>query len=260
MNLEFVPVKNQKFEWGRTINPFNCDCKKCDFMNCPKHNYAVKMTRKKYKVSDFWNEWKDKILELNKPQRWQYSFHGKYTFKMTWEMINDFFDFLCFSFPKGTYWSPSSPEIWDGDIEDCVYQEISLIKLSRSGNEITLGNIDIGRHYIIDYDLSDRQYALAEKIAKELKWLKEKMFEYYQERDKDWKIGWLSLDGRHYPCNHCEHITLAHHLGGGELTLESEGWVKVALHEDFGYFQHYRPGLSAEQRNWLSLNGYVVED
>ena len=123
MNLEFVPVKNQKFEWGRTINPFNCDCEKCDFMHCPKHNYAVKMVRKKYSVSDFWNEWKDKILELNKPQKWQYSFHGKYTFKMTWEMINDFFDFLCFNFPKGTYWSPSSPDTWGGEIENCVYQE-----------------------------------------------------------------------------------------------------------------------------------------
>ena len=260
MRLEFVPVKNQKFDWGRTINPFNCDCESCDFMNCPKRNYAVKMVRKKYSVAVFWNEWKDKILELNKPQKWMYSFHGKYTFKMTYDMINDFFDFLCFSFPKGTYWTPASPETWGGEIENCVYQEISLIKLSRAGKEITLGNIDIGRHYIIDYDLNDKQYALAEKIVKELKWLKEKVFEYYQERDKDWKIGWLSLEGRHYPCSHCEHVTLAHHLGGGEITLESDGWVKVALNEKHGYFQHYRPGLSAEQRNWLSLHGYLVED
>lgn len=46
MPFKMVPVKNQKFEIGRTINPFNCDCKKCDFMNCPKNNYAVKMTKK----------------------------------------------------------------------------------------------------------------------------------------------------------------------------------------------------------------------
>ena len=41
MKLKFVPVKNQKFEWGRTINPFKCDCEECTFMNCPKSNYAV---------------------------------------------------------------------------------------------------------------------------------------------------------------------------------------------------------------------------
>ena len=46
MSFKMVPIKNQKFEIGRTINPFNCDCKKCDFMNCPKNNYAVKMTKK----------------------------------------------------------------------------------------------------------------------------------------------------------------------------------------------------------------------
>ena len=49
-------------------------------------------------------------------------------------------------------------------------------------------------------------------------------------------------------------------LGGGEIALEMDGWVKVALEDEDGYFQHYRPGPSAEQRNWLSLNGYLVED
>lgn len=185
MYLEFVPVKNQKFDICRTINPLKCDCEKCDFMNCPKHNYAVKMVRKKYDVSVFWNEWKDKILELNKPQAWLHNFYDSYTFKMTYDMINDFFDFLCFSFPKGTYWSPKSPETWGGEIGDCVYKEIALIKFSRAGREIDIGRIDIGSHCVIDYDLNDRQYALAEKIAANLKWLKEKMFEYYQKQDKN---------------------------------------------------------------------------
>lgn len=52
-SLEYIPVKNQKFDIGRTINPFKCDCKQCDFLHCPKNNYAVKMKRKSFTVSDF---------------------------------------------------------------------------------------------------------------------------------------------------------------------------------------------------------------
>lgn len=259
MNLEFVPVNNQKFDIGRTINPFKCDCEKCDFMNCPKHNYAVKMVRKKYNVLDFWNEWENKILELNKPQRWMYSFHDKYKFRMTYEMINDFFDFLCFSFPKGTYWSPTCPESYDGEIETRVYQHISLVKFSRTGSEIEVGSIEIAKHKIYEYDFSDRQYKLAKKIRDAMAQLKEFVFEYYQEQDKDWVIGWLDRNGRHYPCNHCEHGTLAHELGFGEVTLERDGWVKVALEDENGYFCNERM-LTAEQRNWLALHGYIVED
>lgn len=45
MSLEFVPVKGQTFDIGRTINFTKCHCEKCDFMNCP--NYAKKMTVKR---------------------------------------------------------------------------------------------------------------------------------------------------------------------------------------------------------------------
>lgn len=258
MNLEFVPVKGQKFDIGRTINPFKCDCEKCTFMNCPKHNYAVKMTRKKYDISVFWNEWKDRILEINKPKRWQYSFHNRYNFAMTYDMINDFFDFLCFNFPKGTYWQPTSPVGLSDNIGDDIYNSITLIKFSRAGREVNLGEITIHNHYVWDYDLSERQYKLAEKIAENLRWLKEKVFEYYREQDKDWKIGWLSPDGRHYPCSHVEHDRLARELGG-EGYLESTGWIRVALEDEDGFFlcRHF---ATPEQRNWLSLNGYNTED
>ena len=50
MTLEFTPVKNQRFDIGRTINPYICDCKTCDFMNCPKDNYVVKLKRKRHTV------------------------------------------------------------------------------------------------------------------------------------------------------------------------------------------------------------------
>ena len=41
MKLAFEPVKNQKFDIGRTINFTKCDCEVCNFMRCPKHNYAL---------------------------------------------------------------------------------------------------------------------------------------------------------------------------------------------------------------------------
>lgn len=260
MHLEYTPVKGQKFEIGRTINPANCDCEVCAFLNCPKKNYAVKMTRKKYTVDVFWNQWKDEILKLNHPRRWQYSFHDEYNLRLTFDMISDFFDILCFAFPKGLYWSHENPENYDdGDIGSMVYKDVGLVKFSRSGKEIRLGRIRIANHEIYDYDLSERQYKLAEKVSGALRLVKEKVFEYYQEKDKDWLVGWLARDGRHYPCGHCEHITLAQYLGGDELHLESTGWIKVALHDEDGYFGN-RDRMSAEQRNWLSLNGYYLED
>ena len=53
MITEFVPVPNQKFDIGRTINPFICDCEQCDFLHCPKNNYAVRMKLKSFLASEF---------------------------------------------------------------------------------------------------------------------------------------------------------------------------------------------------------------
>lgn len=260
MNLEYIPVKGQKFEFGRTINPAKCDCQVCTFLSCPKKNYVVKMARKKYTVDVFWDEWKDEILKLNKPSRWQYSFHNKYDLRLTFDMISDFFDTLLFTFPKGLYWAHECPEDYDdGDIGKKVYKEIGLIRFSRSGQEIRVGRIAIAKPEIYDYDLSDRQYKLAEKVRDALAFIKNKVFEYYEEQDEDWLIGWLSPEGRHYPCGHCEHTTLARYLGSNELLLEGTGWAKIALPYDEGVFLgSYFP--TAEQRNWLSLHGFNVDE
>ena len=56
-------IKNQKFDIGRTINPFKCDCEKCDFLHCPKNNYAVKTKPHKYKVSEFCELWHDELIK-----------------------------------------------------------------------------------------------------------------------------------------------------------------------------------------------------
>lgn len=261
MSFEFVPVKGQKFDFGRTINPFKCDCPHCDFMNCPKNNYAVKMKKKIWKVADFWEEFKDEILEINKPMKWQYSFHKWYDLELNYKLITEFMDML-FSFPKGTYWSPQDPK-WctdDTDIDDQIYKTIALQKVSRKGSIIDLGSVVIRSGDYYDFDLSEAQERLAVKISNALKELKELVFKHYQEKYSEWRIGWLSPEGRHYPCSSTEHSVLARMIDGGEYMLETQGWIKIASENEDGYLGNGRWHLTAEQRNWLSLNGYVLED
>ena len=258
MSFVMIPVKNQKFEWGRTINPFKCDCEECIYMNCPKHNYAVRMTKKIWKVKDFWEQYKEEIIAINKPCIWEYGFHNEYVLELNYKLITEFIDML-FSFPKGTYWSPEDAKfsICDGEIEEKIYRIIALQKVSRRGNIINLCSISVRNGNYIDYDLSATQEKLAIRISKALKELKELLFEYYQEQDKEWVIGWLSPEGRHYPCKHTEHFFLANKLGGGECYLETMGWVKVALSDTYFFMGR---NMTAEQKNWLSINGFEVEE
>ena len=258
MGFAMIPVKNQKFEWGRTINPIKCDCKECTYMNCPKNNYAVKMTKKTWKVADFWEQFEEEILAINKPYKWQYSFHNKYNLELNYKLITEFIDML-FSFPKGTYWSPEDVK-WhtdDTEIEERIYETIALQKVSRGGNIVNLGTISVRNGNYYDYDLSATQEKLAIKVSNALKELKELVFEHYQEQDKDWVIGWLSPEGRHYPCRNTEHSTLSHELGGGEVLLECDGWVKIATHNIYFFMSR---NMTAEQRNWLSVNGFKLEE
>lgn len=257
MSFVMIPVKNQKFDIGKTINPFKCDCEECTFMNCPKNNYAVKMKKKIWKVSDFWEEFKEEILAFNKPCKWEYNFHSEYVLELNYKLITEFIDML-FSFPKGTYWSPEDYKWYPKDTEtdEIIYRTIALQKVSRSGNIINLGSISIKNGNYIDYDLSATQEKLAIKISKALRELKELIFEYYQEQDKDWVIGWLSSEGRHYPCRNTEHTILAHRLGGGEVLLESNGWVKIATSSIYFFMGR---NMTAEQRNWLSAHGFELE-
>lgn len=39
--------------------------------------------------------------------------------------------------------------------------------------------------------------------------------------------GWLSPDGKFYPCGYMEHISIAHRLNRNEGTLEELGWIKI---------------------------------
>ncbi len=138
MELKFDVIKGQKFEVGRTINPFLCDCKECDFLNCPKKNYAVKTRQHIYKVKEFISA---------------YAIDLKSCRVLTSELIGEFLE--CFRFPKGTYW----------DLAD-YGAKIRLVSFNRRGSEVVRGTINTQTGEIWDYDLSSRQYALSERISK----------------------------------------------------------------------------------------------
>lgn len=244
MKFEQIPVRGQKFEIGRTINPFECDCEKCDFLHCPKHNYAVKMTRKIPSFEEFWEYWKDEIIKLNSVSRLMFNFKNQYKLKLNYGIINEMMN--CIKFPKGLYWANSYDT------------RIDLIKISRNGNEITLGNIYIDKGNIWDSDLSTTQYKVAEKISNFLKNITEHIFEHFEAVYSDSLVGWLTTEGRHYICKHTEHSKLSHMLDSSEIALENRGWIKIiSTNDDFGWLGNRNP--TAEQRNWLSVHGYSVD-
>ena len=99
MEFKLIPVKNQKFDIGRTINLTKCNCGKCDFMHCPKNNYALKMVQKKYTVQEFFNENKNEIVKKRNLKSY-----------FNYETLSDFMDACVSGFPKGTYWNMDNGE------------------------------------------------------------------------------------------------------------------------------------------------------
>lgn len=159
MKFEQVPVKNQKFDIGRTINFTKCDCEKCDFMHCPKNNYALKMQKKMYTVEEFWDENKDAILEVGSLQEY-----------FNFSTITDFLD-ACVTFPKGTYWDYVG---YDNAIELVVQNRskygpdfLRRAKIKISSNKYSWEH---GTDFPISYysGCSNAQEKLAKKIQKYL--------------------------------------------------------------------------------------------
>lgn len=97
MKTKWEPIKNQKFDIGRTINFAKCDCEKCDYMHCPKNNYRVQMKQGKYSIEEFVAEMKDEIKKKG----------NIYDYLSDWEGMTEFMDACIGGFPKGTYWSYS---------------------------------------------------------------------------------------------------------------------------------------------------------
>lgn len=139
MKIKYDVVKNQKFDLGRTINPLKCDCEECDFLNCPKKNYAVKKKVHKYTVQEYIE---DSSEELKK---WKF---------LNDDLIIDLMDYV-FTFPKGTYWRMDYSNI-----------RIELITFSRSGRELVRGSINTRTGKIYDFDMTVTQEKLANRISK----------------------------------------------------------------------------------------------
>lgn len=59
------------------------------------------------------------------------------------------------------------------DVNETIYKEITIVKFSRKGKEITLGKVKIGDGKVFDIDLSQAQEKLANKISKALRELKD---------------------------------------------------------------------------------------
>lgn len=154
MNLEFMPVKNQRFDMGRIINFARCDCEKCDFMNCPKNNYALKMKRKRHSVDEYIEFYDEDLKRLG---------------FLNDELLTEFMDL--FSFPKGTYWNPNYDRT-----------AIQLVVFNRKGDEVCKGTINTRTGAIWEYDFSEPQYKLACRISKGIN----KVYEFIEnERRKD---------------------------------------------------------------------------
>lgn len=265
MNTTYEPVPNQKFDIGRTINITKCDCKKCDFMHCPKNNYSVKQRLHRFTVQEFFDDNKDAILvlEKNKPRRCDLRFPKYFQLVLTYELITEFMDYMQFKFPPGLYWTPASVEAHSISlpIEARLYNEIQLVKFTRSGEEKPVGGVSIDSAEVFSYCLTESQRKFASKIAESLLELKTLICKHYYneliEQDCD-TYGWLSPTGEFYPCSIGEHTKVAYRLSYHENKLECDGWVRVVDEAPFGAI--YETHLSAEQRNWLSLHGYEVRD
>lgn len=251
MNTVWETIPNQKFDIGRTINFAKCDCKKCDFLHCPKNNYAVQKRLKSRSVKEFFDDNKDNILRLNTPSKFRWGFPNSWKLRLSLsgetDLINEFMDYMQFKFPKGTYWNI-----------DYNSEFIELVILRRD-NPVVKSSVSISKGDIYDIyrDPTPAQERLAKKISNAIKELKAIIVEYLSENDNNPNVGWLSPEGRHYKCRNTEHIQLAKELNSSEPMLEADGWCKIISDNEFLLLDRC---LTAEQRNWLSLNGYDIEE
>ena len=162
---ELVPVKNQKFDIGRTINFTKCKCDKCDFLHCD--NYAKKMQLRKFKnAKEFVECWKEQ-----NPQIAKLIYDDPKAFEI---LLVDFLERMI-SFPKGLYWKfkrgLSNNEVLSIDI---CRQSRSEYEWDTFGDFTTLANVRFDMNYnktkYTSYThyyphFSDRARKLADRIS-----------------------------------------------------------------------------------------------
>jgi hypothetical protein len=75
----------------------------------------------------------------------------------------------------------------------------------------------------------------------------------------DSEYGWLDRDGKFYGCLYMHHSLVAELILHKRMwELEDAGWARVMGKQT--PVSMYKNRLSADQRNWLSLNGYEYFD
>lgn len=258
MERIMVPVKRQAFEFGRVINPVRCNCIRCDFMNCPHKNYAVKMKEQKHSIEDFWEEQADQLRIVNK---------GKYDkidglpLQLTYAMITELME-RCIPFPANTFWEAGICTAQEDDFNQSIVRTIDIIRISRQGKPLRIGGVDVRSGRMDAYDLDLKQIKCVERISEAFKWLNRKLVEECENADTSC-IGWMDRSGRLYKCNHGQHARLAQKLGASETMLENRGWVKIFgegtfFDWEYGYYCTMR--TSIEQKAALRELGYRAED
>lgn len=122
----------------------------------------------------------EEILALNNPQ--EVGTIKSFTLELNYALIVELFDTMNFTFPKGTYWATDDYKWLTDDVNETIYKEITIVKFSRKGKEITLGKVNIGDGKVFDIDLSQTQEKLANKISKALRELKDLILCVNKER------------------------------------------------------------------------------
>ena len=96
-------------------------------------------------------------------------------------------------------------------------------------------------------------------------------FTKYYINDK-YKTGWLDRNGRFYGCDWEMHVFVAEYcFKKTEEELEKEGWIKITkstygsswftdITGEYDYYYLSDWPMTAEQKNWLSMNEFKIPD
>ena len=176
MSVEFVPVVNQRFDIGRTVNPFLCNCKTCDFKHCPKNNHVLKMKPVSHTKEETFEHFKSRFLELNNSKR-QHS----HSLIIDYNLLNDVMEYMNYKFPTNTFWSSKLNFNDNTESGKTEVTEIVIQKINRIGNIVDLGEIQIKNGNVYESDFSEQQWKLANRLGASFKYFKEKVLEHYEE-------------------------------------------------------------------------------
>ena len=148
MPLKFDIVKNQKFELGRVIDITKLNFDEKDFMYKGKGNYAFKTKKHYYTLKEFYDFYKEAIKQ------------EKGDISDSYDLLSELFSSIKFSFPKGSFWGFN----YDLCLGTKCNLEIQIITFKKNGKELVKGTIKLDDLKIVDYDLTDKQRGVLDKV------------------------------------------------------------------------------------------------